>query len=217
MRPDDAVNTFGRWSVVPVVVIGDADTTSGLCQALVAGGMPWAEITLRTPAGLEAIRIASSIDGFTAGAGTVLTAQQAEEAIDAGAEFIVSPGLSAEVVRVALSAGVAVVPGVATGTEIIAASDLGLRLVKFFPAGQAGGPAGLRALSEPFGAMSFMPTGGVSPSNLVEYLGISGVAAVGGSWIAPAALLAEAQFHEIEERARVARAIVTTRTPTCHR
>lgn len=217
MRPDETAQTLERWGVVPVVVVSDAKTAEGMCHALTAGGMPWAEITLRTPAGLEAIRIASAIDGFSAGAGTVLTARQAEEAIEAGANFIVSPGLSKAVVAVAMAAGIPVIPGAVTSTEIMAAADLGLELVKFFPAGQAGGPAGLRALAEPFGNMRFMPTGGVSPNNLDDYLSIPAVAAVGGSWITPASLLAAGQFAEIEARARTARATVTSRSPKCHR
>jgi 2-dehydro-3-deoxyphosphogluconate aldolase/(4S)-4-hydroxy-2-oxoglutarate aldolase len=198
--------------VVPVVTISDGHDATALAAALLDGGLPCAEITLRTPAGLDALRQASTVDGFTVGAGTVLTEDQARQAIDAGARFLVTPGLSGAVLTVGLEAGVPVIPGVATPTEAITALTLGLHLVKFFPAAAHGGPAGLAALAAAFPDLTFMPTGGITAQNMADYLAIRSVTAVGGTWITAPATLDEHDFPAITQLARAARAVAAART-----
>lgn len=171
--------------IIPVVVIHQADRAEALGEALVAGGIPVAEVTLRTAAALAAIRRLSANEDLLVGAGTVLTAHQVDQAAEAGAEFIVSPGFSAAVVRRAQQHGLPVFPGAVTPTEIMAALDLGLTTLKFFPANVYGGPAALKALGAPFPQVRFVPTGGVSTGNLADYLSLPSVAAVGGSWMVP--------------------------------
>lgn len=172
--------------VVPVVVINRADRAELLGEALVAGGVPVAEVTFRTEAAAESIRRMASNPDLLVGAGTVLTAAQVDAAADAGARFIVSPGLSVAVVRRAQELELPVFPGAVTPSEIMAALDLGLTTCKFFPANVYGGLKALKALGAPFGQVSFIPTGGVSAANLAEYLALPNVAAVGGSWMVPA-------------------------------
>lgn len=176
-----------RHRIVPVVVCSDPGRATGLADALVRGGLPVAEVTLRTPAALDTIRAMAAHGGLLVGAGTVRTAAQVDLAADAGAAFVVSPGLDAALVHRARARGLAVLPGCVTPTEIMAALALGVSTVKFFPAATFGGPAALRALSGPFGEVRFVPTGGVGPADLAEYLAVPAVAAVGGSWMVPAA------------------------------
>jgi len=183
--------------IVPVVVVNDADRAAPLADALVAGGLPVAEVTLRTSAGLESIRRMAANPGLLVGAGTVLTATQVDEVADAGARFVVSPGLSRAVVERAQARGLLVLPGAVTPTEIMAALDLGLTTVKFFPAGQYGGVATLKALGEPFRGVRFVPTGGVSLDNLSEYLALPHVPAVGGTWMVKPALVDAGDFATI--------------------
>ena len=179
--------TAGR--IIPVVVIRNADRAEALGEALVAGGVPVAEVTFRTAAAPEAIRRMATNSNLLVGAGTVLTPDQVDQAVDAGASFIVSPGFSQAVVLRAQHHGLPVYPGAVTPTEIMAALDLGLTTLKFFPADVYGGPAALRALGAPFGQVQFIPTGGVSASNLADYMALPNVAAVGGSWMVPAAAI----------------------------
>lgn len=188
--------------VVPVVVVQEAKDASRLCEALRAGGLPCAEITLRTPAGLKAIEAAAGSDGFSVGAGTVLNGQQAREVISAGAQFIVSPGFDDGVWQVGLESGVPVIPGVATATETQRAVNAGARVVKFFPAATSGGIAGLKALAAPFGQLRFMPTGGITVQTAPDWLAVDAVLAVGGSWLTPPALLTEGRFDDITQLAR---------------
>lgn len=171
--------------IVPVVVINRADRAQALGEALVAGGIPVAEVTFRTSAAAEAIRRMSATPDLLVGAGTVLTVDQVDRAVEAGARFIVSPGFSAAVVRRAQQHGLPVYPGTVTPTEIMAALDLGLTTLKFFPATTYGGAAALKALGAPFPQVRFIPTGGVSAANLGDYLSLPNVAAVGGSWMVP--------------------------------
>jgi len=171
--------------LVPVVVIDEASTADSLGDALVAGGLPVAEVTFRTAAGLEALRRLAGRGDLVVGAGTVLTPAQVDEAVAAGARFIVSPGLSRAVVERCLEHQVLVLPGTVTATEVQAALELGLTTVKFFPAESSGGAAAIRALSAPFTEVGFMPTGGIGPGNLVDYLCLPAVRAVGGSWMVP--------------------------------
>jgi 2-dehydro-3-deoxyphosphogluconate aldolase / (4S)-4-hydroxy-2-oxoglutarate aldolase len=194
--------------VVPVLTAESADDAERACEAILAGGLTSVEITFRTEAAVEAIRRASQIDALLVGAGTVLTEVQLAAAVDAGARFAVAPTTNESVVRAAQAAGVEIVPGAATPTEIDRARSLGCGIVKLFPASLLGGPAFVRAVSAVFPDVVFVPTGGVSPDNLGEYLALPSVLACGGTWICEPALLREGCFGEIERRARAALALV---------
>jgi 2-dehydro-3-deoxyphosphogluconate aldolase/(4S)-4-hydroxy-2-oxoglutarate aldolase len=200
IAPDQRVATrLQANGLVPVVVIDDAARAIGLADALVAGGLPVAEVTLRTDAGLAAIEAMAGRDDLLVGAGTVTSAAQADRAVAAGAKFVVSPGLSRQVVERCAELGVLCVPGTVTATEVQAALELGLNLLKFFPAGTSGGSAAVKALAGPFGGVKFMPTGGVSLNNLAEYLAVPCVAAVGGSWMVPRAAINTGDWATIKE------------------
>jgi 2-dehydro-3-deoxyphosphogluconate aldolase/(4S)-4-hydroxy-2-oxoglutarate aldolase len=173
--------------IVPVVVLDDADDAAALGQALVAGGLPVAEVTFRTAAAERAIAVLAARGDVLVGAGTVLTPGQVDRAVGAGARFVVSPGLSRAVVERCGEHGVVALPGAVTATEVQAALELGVSTVKFFPAGTSGGPAAIAALAAPFGDVRFVPTGGVGPDDLRDYLDLPAVAAVGGSWMVPRA------------------------------
>ncbi len=188
--------------IVPVVVLHDFHDAEPLGRALMAGGLPVAEVTFRTAAAAGSIRAMSSVEGLVVGAGTVLDPAQVQQAVDAGAQFIVSPGLRRDVVLAARDAGVPVLPGAVTPSEIMAAQDLGLDTVKFFPANVYGGAAAIKALSAPFGGMRFVPTGGVSASNLADYLSLGCVPAVGGSWMVPVDAIREGAFSSVSELCR---------------
>lgn len=185
--------------LVPVVVLDDAAHALPLADALAQGGLPVAEVTFRTAAAEESIRIMADRGGIVLGAGTVLTVDQVDRAVAAGADYIVSPGLSRAVVERAQEHGVAVLPGAVTATEIQAALELGLNTVKFFPAETSGGAAAIKALSAPFGGLKFVPTGGISATNLATYLEIDAIAAVGGSWMVDKKLVNAGQFDRIVE------------------
>ncbi len=194
--------------VVPVVVIDDADKAVPLAKALVAGGLPIIEVTMRTAAAADAIAaIAAEVPDAHVGAGTVLSSEHAKTIVAAGAKFIVSPGLHDDVVAAAQELGVPVIPGVATATEAQAAWNLGLRILKFFPAGQAGGVSMIKALAAVFRDVMFMPTGGVSPGNLQDYLEVPAVLACGGSWLTPANAIADGDYDQITALAGEAMAI----------
>ncbi|QKV20311.1 2-dehydro-3-deoxy-phosphogluconate aldolase [Oricola thermophila] len=172
--------------VIPVIVLDDAKDAVPLAKALVAGGLPAIEITLRTDAALESIRrVADEVPEALVGAGTILNGTQFDQAVDAGAKFVVSPGLTPELVDAAEGSPVPLLPGAVTSSEIMAALEDGYSLLKFFPAEQAGGAAYLKSLSSPFGGVRFCPTGGVSAKNADEYLALPNVLCVGGSWVAP--------------------------------
>jgi len=192
------------YRIIPLVVIQDAEDAEPLGRALIAGGVPIAEVTFRTDAAAESIAIMSDIDGLTVGAGTVLTPDQVELAIEAGAQFIVSPGLRADIVREAKLAGKPILPGAVTPGEIMAAQALGIDTVKFFPASLYGGAAAVKALAAPFTTMKFVPTGGVNASNLADYLALDCVPAVGGSWMIPQKLLEAHDFDAISALCRQA-------------
>lgn len=194
--------------LVPVVVMDDAGTAAGLAEALVAGGLPVAEVTFRTPAARDAIKAMSAHGGVLVGAGTVRTVAQVDLAVEAGAGFIVSPGLSAAVVQRCQELGVPVLPGAVTATEVQAAVELGLDTVKFFPAETSGGVAAIKALAAPFHDVRFVPTGGVGPKNLADYLAVGSIAAVGGSWMCPRDLLAAGDYAALEKLTREAVALV---------
>jgi 2-dehydro-3-deoxyphosphogluconate aldolase/(4S)-4-hydroxy-2-oxoglutarate aldolase len=190
--------------VLPVLVIEDASRAVALGDALVKGGLAAAEVTLRTAAGIDAIRALAGRDDLIVGAGTVLSAEQAEQAIAAGARFVVTPGFAPTVVRACQQAGVPVFPGAATATEIQMAIDAGLDTVKFFPAGQLGGVAMIKALAAPFRGVRFIPTGGVTTALIPEYLAVPAVLAVGATAVAPADLIAGERWDEITTRAEQA-------------
>lgn len=181
----DILSSLRAARLVPVVVLDDAAHAGGLAGALVAGGLPVAEVTFRTAAAADSIRAMSARGDMLVGAGTVLTPAQVDEAVAAGASYVVSPGLSRAVVERCQEHGVLALPGAVTATEVQAALELGLTTVKFFPAGTSGGAPAIAALAAPFAGVSFVPTGGVGPRNLRDYLDIAAVAAVGGSWMVP--------------------------------
>ena len=170
---------------LPVVVADEPACAFPLREALIGGGLPVAEVTLRTSAALEVIRVLAERGDILVGAGTVLSPAQVDQAVDAGATFIVSPGLSHAVVGRCLERGVLPLPGAVTATEVQAAVELGLDTVKFFPAESAGGTRAITALAAPFAGVSFIPTGGIDSANLDSYLALPSVAAVGGSWMVP--------------------------------
>ena len=198
-----------RLGVVPVVKLDDAKDAAPLADALGRGGLPCAEVTFRTAAAEESIRaMTAAHPDMLVGAGTVLTTEQADAAVAAGAAFIVSPGLNPTVVRHCLDKGYPVLPGVVTPSEVELALSLGLEVVKFFPAEAAGGLKMIRAMSAPYGSLKFMPTGGISAENLESYLSFGKVLACGGSWMVADRLVKEGKFDVIEELSRQAVEIV---------
>lgn len=195
----ETLTALKQVRLVPVVVLDDAKDADGLAGALVAGGLPVAEVTFRTAAAADSIRAMAARGDILLGAGTVLTPQQVDEAVAAGANYIVSPGLSRAVVERCAEHGVLALPGAVTATEIQAAIELGLTTVKFFPAGTSGGSAAIAALAGPFAGLGFVPTGGIGPKNLHEYLAVPAVAAVGGSWMVPRDRITAGDFTTITE------------------
>lgn len=194
--------------VIPVLKIERAADAVPLARALARGGLPAIEITLRTPAALEAIRrVADEVPEALVGAGTILDPAQFAEAQAAGARFIVSPGLTPQLVEAAETSEVPLLPGAITPGEIMAARQAGYRLLKFFPAEQAGGVAFLKALASPFSGIRFCPTGGIGAGNARDYLSLANVVCVGGSWVAPDALVAAGRWDEIAALAREAAAL----------
>ena len=194
--------------VVPVVVIEDVAHAVPLARALVAGGTPAIEVTLRTPAALDAIRaIAGQVEGAHVGAGTVLDADQYEAAVQAGATFIVSPGSTPALLDAAARQSVPLLPGAASASEAMNLLEHGYTLQKFFPAEAAGGVAMLRSLGGPLPGIRFCPTGGVKPGNAREYLALPNVVCVGGSWLTPAKLVQAGDWTAIEQLAREAAAL----------
>ncbi|MBF0686563.1 MAG: bifunctional 4-hydroxy-2-oxoglutarate aldolase/2-dehydro-3-deoxy-phosphogluconate aldolase [Cellulomonas sp.] len=193
----DTLDQLAAARLVPVVVLDDAADAAPLAAALAAGGLPVAEVTFRTAAAADSIRAMSERGDMLVGAGTVLTPAQVDQAVAAGASYVVSPGLSRAVVERCQEHGVLALPGAVTATEIQAALELGLTTVKFFPAGTSGGPKAIAALAAPFGGLRFVPTGGVSAANLHEYLAVPAVVAVGGSWMVSKDLVRAGDFAGI--------------------
>lgn len=189
--------------IIPVIKIDNIDNALPLATALYNGGLPCAEITFRTPEAEEAIRVISNkFPQILVGAGTVLTTEQADRAIEAGARFIVTPGLNPQVVRHCQARGVPITPGTANPGDIERALELGLDIVKFFPAEVNGGIKAIKALSAPYSSIRFIPTGGVSPDNFCSYLDLDEVLACGGSWMVPPSLINSGKFDEIETLVR---------------
>jgi 2-dehydro-3-deoxyphosphogluconate aldolase/(4S)-4-hydroxy-2-oxoglutarate aldolase len=199
---------LSQMKIIPVITLQDTAKAVPLARALCEGGLPCAEVTFRTAAAAEGIKaMTDAFPDMLVGAGTVLTPEQADKAAAAGAKFIVAPGLNPVVVNYCEKKGLPVIPGVMTPSEIEQALALGLRFVKFFPAEAAGGVNMLRALSAPYGAVRFMPTGGVTAANLQNYLSLKNVFACGGSWMVKEDLLAAGDFGEITRLTREAVAI----------
>ena len=171
--------------VIPVIVVEDLAHAVPLAEALVVGGLPVLEVTLRTPVALDAIRAMAEVPGAIVGAGTVTNANQLNQALDAGSRFIVSPGLTEPLGRAAIASGVPFLPGIANAGDIMRGLDLGLTHFKFFPAMAAGGLPALKSLAAPFGMVRFCPTGGIGPDNAAAWLAFDPVLCVGGSWVAP--------------------------------
>lgn len=190
--------------VIPVLRIDDVERAAPLARALVAGGLPAIEITLRTPAALDAISRCAEVEGAVVGAGTILNARQFNAAAAAGARFIVSPGGSRQVFQAARGSDVPLLPGAITPGEIMEALEEGLDFLKFFPAEQAGGAAFLKSLASPFAGVRFCPTGGIGAANARDYLGLPNVVCVGGSWVAPDNLVRDGDWKSIERLAREA-------------
>jgi len=199
---------FEDLRVIPVVAIERAEDTMPLADTLIEGGLPCAEITFRTPAAADAMRIMSKRGDILVGAGTVLTVEQIKIALDAGARFMVSPGFNPKVANYCVKNNIVFTPGICTPSDIEAALDFDLNLLKFFPAEAFGGLGTLKAMSGPYTTVKFIPTGGINPHNLAEYLRFPKVVACGGTWIAKSALISEGKFDDILKNVREAVEIV---------
>ncbi|MDW4498902.1 bifunctional 4-hydroxy-2-oxoglutarate aldolase/2-dehydro-3-deoxy-phosphogluconate aldolase [Sulfitobacter sp. D35] len=190
--------------IIPVLVVRDTKTAKPLAEALVAGGLPVLEVTLRTPAALEAISQMAQVEGGIAGAGTLLTPDDVKRAVDAGARFGVSPGATDELLDAAEAAGLPMLPGAATASEAMRLLARGYDMLKFFPAETSGGAPALKALAGPLPQVRFCPTGGVSPKNAESYLSLPNVVCAGGSWVAPEDKVSGEDWAGITELARSA-------------
>ena len=207
-KTEKLLSTLRLQPVVPVIIIEDLKSAVLLARALVAGGLKALEITLRTAAGLDAIKaIAEEVEGGVVGAGTVLDARQWDLAVKAGSKFIVSPGAGTSVLDAADQSDVPLLPGTATATEVMQVRDRGYTVMKFFPAEQAGGAPYVNALASPFAGIQFCPTGGISLKNAMDYLSLSNVICVGGSWVAPKAMVAAGDWAGITKLAAEAAAL----------
>lgn len=196
---------FYEYAVVPVVVLDDADDAAPLAEALIKGGLPCAEVTFRTEAAEESIRIMSEkYPEMLVGAGTILTVDQVDRAVAAGAKFIVSPGFDPEIVDYCMEKNIPVFPGCVSPSEVAQAVKRGLKVVKFFPAEQAGGLAMLKAMAAPYTMLKFMPTGGINTKNLKEYLGFSKILCCGGSWMVKGDMIKNKEFDKITEMTKEA-------------
>lgn len=203
------IDHFYNIGVIPVLEIDSLQNARPLAEALVEGGLPVAEITLRTEAALDSIRlIAREVNGVIVGAGTVINREQAQAAYEAGAQFLVSPGMVEDVVIWAQENQIPILAGAVTPTEMIRAINLGLNILKFFPAEVVGGLSAIKAMSDPFPQLSFVPTGGIRLENLSEYLKMKKIHAVGGSWMAKRRMIADGQFDEISRMAKEASDLV---------
>lgn len=203
------IKQIKETGIVPVVVLNDAKDAEPLAKALCDGGLPCAEVTFRTDAAEESIRIMTEkFPDMLIGAGTVLTTEQVDRAVAAGAEFIVSPGLNPKVVKYCVNKGILIIPGCANPSDVEQAIEYGLEVVKFFPAEQAGGLAYIKAIAAPYVGMKFMPTGGINPDNVKEYLDYDRILACGGSWMVKSGFINAGEFDKIKARVEEAVEIV---------
>jgi len=201
-NPTTAHALMTRGPIIPVVVLHRVEHAIPLAQALLAGGVDTMEITLRTPRALEAIAaVAQNVPGMAVGAGTIVRPEQAEQAVHAGATFLVSPGSTPRLLSAMLDQGVPVLPGAATASEVIALLEQGITEMKFFPAAAIGGPAALRGLAGPLPDVTFCPTGGIGKASSTTYLALPNVACVGGSWLTPSDLVSSENWRAIAEGA----------------
>ena len=206
---NDVIQKIYDIGIVPVIAIDDADKAVPLAKALVKGGLPAAEVTFRTAAAEEAIkRIVAEVPEMLVGAGTVLTKEQADRAIAAGVKFIVSPGLNPKVVKYCVDKGIPVTPGCSNPSDVEVAIELGLEVVKFFPAEPAGGLKMIKAMAAPYTGLKFMPTGGINATNVKEYLAYDKILACGGSWMVKGSLVEAGEFDKIEAMTKEAVEIV---------
>lgn len=191
---------FAELKVVPVVVLNDVKDAAPLAKALVEGGLPCAEVTFRTDAAAESIRIMTeAYPDMLVGAGTVLTTEQVDRAVEAGAKFIVSPGFDPEIVDYCIGKNVPVFPGCISPSEVAQAVKRGLKIVKFFPAEQSGGLAMIKAMAAPYNMLKFMPTGGINTKNLKEYLACDKILCCGGSWMVKGDMIKAGEFEKIKK------------------
>ena len=206
---NEVLMKIGQMGIVPVVVLNDVKNAVPLAQSLINGGLPCAEVTFRTEAAQQSIaEISKNFPQMFVGAGTVLTTEQVDRAVDAGAKFIVSPGFNPKVVEYCIKKGYPVTPGIMTPTELEMALEFGLDVVKFFPAENAGGLKMIKAMAAPYTKMTFMPTGGINPQNVREYLQCDKILACGGSWMVKGDLINNGNFAEIEKLTKEASQIV---------
>ncbi|MEO0665306.1 MAG: bifunctional 4-hydroxy-2-oxoglutarate aldolase/2-dehydro-3-deoxy-phosphogluconate aldolase [Pseudomonadota bacterium] len=197
----------GAAPVIPVLVVEDVATAEGLAQALIAGGTPALEVTLRTASALDVIREMAQVPGGMVGAGTLLNGRDVERAKEAGATFGVSPGATDDVIDACVVNDLPLIPGAVTASEVMALLDRGYTIQKFFPAEAAGGAKLLKSYASPLPQVRFCPTGGVSPANAADYLGLPNVICVGGSWLAPKEAVAAGDWAQIEALAKAASAL----------
>jgi 2-dehydro-3-deoxyphosphogluconate aldolase/(4S)-4-hydroxy-2-oxoglutarate aldolase len=193
--------------IIPVLVLEDAGSAPALAKALVAGGLPALEVTLRTACALEAIRAMADVPGGIVGAGTLLTPADIRAAKEAGAKFGVSPGATPRLIAASIEIGLPLLPGAATATEVMALWEQGYDMLKFFPAEAAGGAPALKSIGAPIPQVAFCPTGGITPQNAASYLALPNVICAGGSWVAPKDLIAKGDWAGIEALARAAAAL----------
>ena len=206
---NDTLRKIGETGIIPVVVLNKVSDAEPLAESLIKGGLPCAEVTFRTDAAEESINIiARKFPDMFVGAGTVLSVEQVDRAIGAGAKFIVSPGFNPKVVEYCLKNDYPIAPGIMTPTEIEMALEFGLDVVKFFPAENAGGLKMIKAMSAPYTMMKFMPTGGINATNVRDYLACDKILACGGSWMVKGDLINAGDFDEIERLTREANGIV---------
>ena len=192
--------TFAELKVVPVVVLDDVKDAEPLAKALVEGGLPCAEVTFRTEAAAESIRIMTEVyPDMLVGAGTVLTTEQVDKAVESGAKFIVSPGFDPEIVDYCIGKNIPVFPGCISPSEVAQAVKRGLKVVKFFPAEQSGGLAMIKAMAAPYHMLKFMPTGGINTENLREYLACDKILCCGGSWMVKGDMIKAGEFETIKK------------------
>ena len=199
---------FAELKVVPVVVLNDVKDAAPLAKALVEGGLPCAEVTFRTDAAAESIRIMTeAYPDMLVGAGTVLTTEQVDRAVEAGAKFIVSPGFDPEIVDYCIEKNIPVFPGCISPSEVAQAVKRGLKVVKFFPAEQAGGLTMIKAMAAPYNMLKFMPTGGINTKNLKEYLACDKILCCGGSWMVKGDMVEAGEFDKIQKLTEEAKAL----------